>query len=316
MRSVIVLLDNKVKLTKTEIDLPIRKQLNIKLFGDLHFCDSFDGRKLDLIDQVIYDNKTDYVCIPGDIIDSTNFIKNNSPKVDTLLSWLEKIGENNVVFIALGSHDYSYLSSYGWREDYDKIFWSEVNFITGVNVLENDIKYEDDNVIVKGIDPGYQYYYNQSHQEDCQILLDSLREQRKQLINLSEDKAKIMLSHSPICITNPEVLKLLQEFDLIFSGHMHNGMMVPILDEIINNNRGIIAPNKSLWPDNARGLKKINVDGEELYLLITSGVTKIQECAPSILQPFNGVFPMGIDEIIINPQQGKTRKLRRGYKYI
>lgn len=76
-------------------------------------------------------------------------------------------------------------------------------------------------------------------------------------------------------------------------------------DDKIKGNVGIIAPNKSLFPDNARGTKDINVGDKDIHLIINGGITKLSECT-NILGKFNGIYKMNIDEIKIN---SKVKKL-------
>ena len=76
-------------------------------------------------------------------------------------------------------------------------------------------------------------------------------------------------------------------------------MVFPIIDDLISNNKGIIAPNKTLFPDNARGTKTITVNGHQIHLIINGGITKLQESA-GFLGNFNGFYPMSIDKVDVN----------------
>lgn len=98
---------------------------------------------------------------------------------------------------------------------------------------------------------------------------------------------------------DPKVISYIKEFDFVFCGHMHNGMVFPIVDDLISNNKGIIAPNKTLFPDNARGTKTITVNGHQIHLIINGGITKLQESA-GFLGNFNGFYPMSIDKVDVN----------------
>lgn len=55
-------------------DKNINKTTNIALFADIHYSNIFKEKKFKLIKENLYDNKQDYICIPGDIIDSTNVL--------------------------------------------------------------------------------------------------------------------------------------------------------------------------------------------------------------------------------------------------
>lgn len=276
--------------------------IHIKLFSDLHYCGSFDDRKLDKIEETIRKTSTDYICIVGDILDSTIFLKSHKEKRLNIMRWLEKLGRDYKVFISLGSHDFSCYAKKEWREDWQSDFWKEISNLPGIQLSHYNTFYEDEKVIINLIEPNYEYYYNESKYEKKEILIKELKKQKKYLTNLDNKKVKILMNHSPILMNDYDVLKLIEEYDFIFSGHMHNGMLLPIIDKLIKNNIGIIAPNKSLFPDNARGIKTMEVDGKTINLIITGGIIKLAECT-GILEKFNCFYPMEIDEININVQK-------------
>ena len=131
-------------------------------------------------------------------------------------------------------------------------------------------------------------------------MLRILEEQKSRLSKLSSSKVNILLCHSPIYLTNEEVTKYIEGFDLVLCGHMHNGCIPPFLDEIFKGNRGIISPSKTLFPSNARGIIEKDINGHKTTIVINSGIIKIQECAPLFLEKLNCFFPIGINDINVN----------------
>lgn len=83
---------------------------------------------------------------------------------------------------------------------------------------------------------------------------------------------------------------------------MHNGMITKLLDNIFPKNRGVVAPNKKLYPDNARGIKKVKINKKEITLIISGGITKIQETAPKVLHFANHLYDSQIETITIKPK--------------
>ena len=72
------------------------------------------------------------------------------------------------------------------------------------------------------------------------MLLDRIKEDKILFNSIDSNKIKIVLCHSPINISNKDVSNELKDFNFIFCGHMHNGMMPYYLDKIIKGNRGLI----------------------------------------------------------------------------
>lgn len=277
-------------------DENIKNPKKIALFADIHYSNTFKEKKFKLIKDNLLCNKPDYICVPGDIIDSTNVLDcyDNQEK---FLNFFEEVGKIAPTFISLGSHDFSRLDSNGWTCNYNKKWFHELNNLDNVHLLHNS-KFDCGDITFTGYTANYEYYYNDTKEESSKLLIDSLN---NNTINQDDDKCNILLFHSPIRIMDKSILKLeaLKNIRLILAGHMHNGMIPPIIDELIDNDKGLIAPNKSLFPDNSRGKVTKFVDDKIIDMVISSGITKLAECSPSVLHPFNEVYPMGIEYIKI-----------------
>ena len=295
------MVDKHIKVTKLDLDLPnIDKDIRIKHFADLHYCSSYDDAKLEIIKRNIDEANPDYVCISGDLIDSTNFLVTDREKRNHLVNWLRELASVRPVFFSIGNHDISYLTSNGYRVECNEGFIREIADIPGLVILNNKIVYEDDNINIKGLILPFKYYYTENRKEDLKKMLRILEEQKSRLSKLSSSKVNILLCHSPIYLTNEEVTKYIEGFDLVLCGHMHNGCIPPFLDEIFKGNRGIISPSKTLFPSNARGIIEKDINGHKTTIVINSGIIKIQECAPLFLEKLNCFFPIGINDINVN----------------
>ena len=293
------MIDSLVELKKHIYEYEnVKKDIKIDMFGDLHECESFKDKKLDIIKENIDKSNPDYIIIAGDLLDSTNFLYKNNEKRTRLIKWLESLAKDYKTFIDLGSHDYSYFKENHWIKDFNTAFWNDIASISNIYVSNSQSYYEDNNIIIFQYDPDFKYYYNEKKKEDKNTIINDLKKQKDLLTNLKADKIKVFVSHSPIHMTNREILENIKEFDFITSGHMHNGILPPIIDKIIPGNRGIIAPNKSLFPDNSRNIKNIKIGNKEIHLIINGGISKLNENT-GILQKFNIFFPMAIDEINI-----------------
>ena len=297
------MIDKIIQTKNHSYDMPEKKDnISIKTFGDLHYFKNFDDRKLELISENLSLEELEYLCLAGDIIDSTDFLKTHKEKSEKLLLWLESLGQKCKTFVNLGSHDFTTCYFKQGKEDFPEGYWKEANSISNVYVSHYEPYYEDEKVIVYSLELPYEYYFNNTGNESKEFLihkLDFMSKYTKYLNSLNNSKVKILIVHSPIYMTDPKVISYIKEFDFIFCGHMHNGMVFPIIDDLISNNKGIIAPNKTLFPDNARGSKVINVNGHQIHLIINGGITKLQESA-GFLGHFNGFYPMSIDKVNVN----------------
>ena len=273
------------------------KTTTICLFSDIHYTDTMKISKLNEIKESIVNNKPDYICIPGDIIDSTRILDDPKKHLN-LINFLKGIGELAPVYISLGNHDTLKITNKTHQYDNNN-FWNQDLTKYNINILKNEIK-ENNNIRFIGYNPSYDYYYNKEKKESLEILIKDFKDKIQEFNN---QKINILLCHSPINIINKELYNSMSSYkniDIILSGHMHNGMIPKIIDNIFPKNRGIIAPNRTLFPDNARGIKKMKIDNKEINLIISGGISKIQKCAPRILQLGNISFEPQIEYIKIN----------------
>ena len=252
----------------------------------------------DKIINNIKDEKINYICIPGDLIDGTNILdeKNNEKIVINFIKRLSKISK---VIISVGNHDISRLRSNSfdtkWKPERNEVYFEKLKKLNNVYLLDNEI-YTDNDISFIGFTPSFKYYKEKD--EDRELLIQELNDK---MIKINKNNYNILLCHSPIHMLDKNVLekaKLMKDIDLILSGHMHNGMVPPIIEKIWKGNCGIITPNKKLYPKAkvARGIIK----KENKTLIISGGITKLSYSAPTIFHPFNDFFPMNIELININ----------------
>lgn len=298
------MLDKYLQTSKHYFKVVDSKPISIKVLGDLHYCKSFQDDKLVKIKNKLRKSPTDYLCIIGDLIDSTNHIYENKEKRDKLIEWLQELGKSYKVFLTFGNHDFSYYKEKKVIKDTPREFFEELKSISNLYISCYEPYYEDEAIIIYQLELNFEYY--EKKYENIDILLKHLEMRKEQITNLDNQKVKILMVHSPLLITHTKVLEYIKEFDFIVTGHMHNGLVHPFISKFIPGNIGVISPHKQLFPELARGVKKIKLEDKNIYLIITGGIVKLQECAPYHLNLLNYFFPMQMDEIIINEEQRLT----------
>lgn len=272
----------------------IKRDISIMHLSDIHFSINTKTSQLDEIKKMIYVNNPDYVMITGDLIDDSSIIKNKY-KIRELVSFLSDISEFTLVIISLGNHDILVNS--------DKSFFKKLNDLKNIYVLDNDI-YVDEYVYVAGLTLPSNYYYNIEHDESVRVLSEYLDEQKRILKKKSKGLVGIALIHSPICLTDSSILLKLSGFDLILSGHTHGGMIPSFMDKLFPKNIGIIAPNKKLFPDIARGRTDKFVKDKKITIIINSGITRLSRKSGKIFSLFNFIYNMSVNKIIITKKRG------------
>lgn len=267
----------------------LKKNITFIHIGDIHYNETTSAKKLEYIKYAIEDAHPDYIFITGDLLDRPKITKNKE-KIKLLVSWLNSLGNIAKVFISLGNHDIIL------EEDYK--FFNKLNDINNIYVLNNQ-SYEDENVFISGFTLPTNYYYNIEKHEDENALLETLQNNFNLVTNLPKKKYKVALIHSPILLSEKKVVEKLKEYDLILSGHMHNGLIPRILDKIIKNNYGLISPDKRFFAKNTRG----KIKTKYYTIIITGGITKLSPSSTKILSKLNGLYPISINKITVKGEK-------------
>lgn len=286
---------NKIKL-KTDIvyNNNTKRDLIIIHLSDIHFNINTKQKDLDMIYNEVNKIRPDYIMITGDLIDTPEITKNND-KIKELITFLSNIAKISKIMIAIGNHDVLHQNDY--------CFFNKLNDLYNIYVLDNT-SYQDEFIYVAGFTLPSEYYYNINKSENKEVLLNHL-DNHKELINkLPRNIPKVALIHSPVRVSENEVLKKLHEYDLILSGHTHNGMVPDILEFLFKGNVGIISPYKNFFPEVAKGKIEKDIDNKIITLIINGAYTKLSKKSGKILSKLNFVYNKSINKIIIRKKRG------------
>lgn len=263
----------------------VNKDIRILSVGDIHLSKRVDLKDVDKLLKVIESNNPNYICLLGDIIDTTEELtyKKRLLELDVLI---KNCGNIAPTFIILGNHDYYYdnkndllIISHIW-EDYER--YSNI-------YLLNDRSYCDDNIFVGGyLQKGKVY---NSIEKDL-LFHEDLSKIDSLIKNLPSDRFKLFITHSPEPIKSDINQRLLKDYNLIIAGHYHGGVVPSFLDKIIPKNNGLLTPTRDLFPKDVRGIVKLS---SGTYLIYNGGWTKIPATAKEIMYPFDNMFNRDID---------------------
>lgn len=264
-------------------DLNSKYNKKIALFSDIHFNIKYNYQLfLDIINN-LKNNKPDYICIPGDIIDNNSVLEKEILK-NRLYHFIEELSLISKVIISIGNHEKIYDD---YKDSHNVEFFKKLSNINNVYVLDNENKiFEKINFI--GFNPSTAYYKDK---ENIDILIQDFMKVSNKIVN---SKYNILLCHSPIRIMEDKMFANtnIKDINLILSGHMHNGLVFSIFNKI-KGTRGFIDPYHKLFPPLARGtLKKGNTS-----IVVTGGIIKL--AYSTHLDKFNKIFSTDIDYINI-----------------
>ena len=288
---------NKIKIWEDVVyNQSALRDIKIIHIADIHFNINTKYQKLVSLGNKINLENPNYILITGDIIDTGEIISNEE-KMKELINFFKLI-TNNKVIVSLGNHDI--------HSDCH-LFFNDLSKIKNLYILDNK-EYFDDYIYVSGLTLPSNYYYDKLNRESVMVFKKHLDKYSNLIKDLPQNKIKIAMIHSPIKLTDEKILNSLLEFDLILSGHTHDGMVPDFLKFLFKGNRGIISPYKKLFPKIAKGKIIKEVDNKKITIIITGGVTKLSLKSAKCLSKLNFIYNISINRIIITKKRGKDNE--------
>lgn len=263
-------------------------KIKIALISDIHYYENFNQKIFSKIINQIKKNIPDYITIIGDILDGTN-----TTDLTNLKSFLTKLTNIAPTIVVLGNHDEKEGYNKNWTYQKSSILIDTLNNINNLYLL-NDSTITFDNICFYGFNLSFNYYEIQK--EDYKAFCNEIKDLKA---NINNKTYNITLIHSPMNIytfikNNPK--HNLCNSDLILSGHMHNGCLPYIisypLNKIFKTSRGILSPNRKLFPKYAQG-RIYEKDG-----YVYQGITKLSK-STKFLHNFNVLFQKKVKFITI-----------------
>lgn len=264
----------------------------ICLIADIHFSENYNLETFSYILANVKENRPDFICIPGDLLDDNNV--SNINKIDNLINFIKQLSDIGSVIISLGNHDITNFVGHKRTYLFNEKWYLNLNTIQNVYFLNNKSLIRD-NITFIGLSNSFSYYYSKPN-EDVNKFIDEL----DNFIKVRPNTYNILLCHSPVCPLKKDTIqksKNIKKIDLILSGHMHNGLTFKFLDK--KGTRGIIGPFNKILPKYARGYTFKYINNRKVNLIINGSVIKFSNEAPKIFHKLNFLYPINIDYIDI-----------------
>lgn len=292
----------------------LQDPFKIMVMSDLHFSYQVTDQKLEAIVSQTKFLAPKYILMPGDLVDTLDMVDDEF-ELQRFLNFLKSLGELATVIISVGNHDMYRKPKgghHGWQYDENNQLFDQIRQLKNVHLLDNQI-YEDQYIYCLGYTQSPAYYKSKNGvTENLPQMIKELQSlPENYLYHLPPKKLKFALIHSPVFLNNSEIKYQLRGFDYFISGHMHNGIVPPVFDELINNSRGLISPTKKWAPDNSRNTLKTYAD----KLLVVGALTTFHEA----IKPFNKLnafFPSYLTLMEFTTKKTYSRKpyIRHTYK--
>ena len=243
--------------------------IKIAIFSDVHYYyPNYDLKIFKKIKNQIINNKPNYICIIGDLIDEQNITDYNE-----LINILNDLSIIAPIIYVMGNHEIKKRINNKWVKADSTPLKTALNNVKNLHLLEDSTIIDTtNNVCFYGFNPSYEHY-----EKELETMESFVKDVNKLKTTLSNDKYNILLIHTPINIyeyINNNQNSELAKSDLIISGHMHNSCLpfwfTRFINKCFKTTRGIISPQRRLFPKHAQGINKKTKDG-----FIYQGIDKL-----------------------------------------
>lgn len=201
----------------------INKDYNLCCFADIHVTKALTKELFEELLLSIYMQDPDAILIPGDIIsDADTFL--NVEYVKKIRDLFKTLGSISDTFVSLGNHDIKKGKTISAKDGIELLKQIESG---SVYVLDNKQENLNDDISITGFSPREKNYYYGNHNEWTNYFIEDYS---KCDFSTEENKYNILLCHSPESII--DVINNIQPYDLILSGHNHDGLVPRFLQKI------------------------------------------------------------------------------------
>lgn len=278
-------IENKFYTRRYDLNLPYFRNIeskNILVISDIHYQPNVSKELFLILLKYIQLNRPNYIVIPGDIFESNTFF-DNKEALQFFEYFIRSMGEFAPVIIVPGNHDMGNFTPKNFKNRLDSST-SPIN-IQIINYLESLNKYKNvyflNNYSVNFNDATF-YGFNPSigsylKNNDRKTADEFIEDYIKSGLRMTEDKFNILLTHSPVQLTNKYVYSNITDFnkltDIAIAGHLHDGYLPKCLDRIFGDtNIGLfITPLVTPYPGLVcRGIHEYGRG----YLMVSQGFRK------------------------------------------
>lgn len=212
----------------------------IVVSSDIHYHPNVDKELYKLLVKYCRETNPDFIVMPGDLIETINFIDDLKER-EFFERIIRELAEVCPVIIVPGNHEIG-------NFDVDKVAnrnYSDntkaINYLSSLNKIKNVYFLNNEQVSINGMtflgfNPRLATYLKKGDKRTNDMFIEDYL---KSGLKMAEDDYNVLLTHSPIILSDSEVVKSVEDFnsltDLVISGHLHDGYLPKKLDKLLGN---------------------------------------------------------------------------------
>ena len=281
----------------------------IMVASDIHYQASVSRDLFRMLVRYARETTPDFVVMPGDQIETIDFIDDTNNR-EFFESIIRELAEVAPVVIIPGNHEIKNFSKDSFKNrlaESNDLNVKALKYFDSLNKINNVYFLNNEQITLKGatflgFNPRLSSYQkmNDKKTED-----EFIEDYLKSGLKMADDAYNILLTHSPLQITNEGVFNAIPDFnmvtDLVISGHFHDGYLPKMLDKPLGRtNAGLfftplVAPYPGII---CRGIH----DFGRGYLFISQGYRK-WTADISLFNAFEKITANDVENLILSNEQ-------------
>ena len=267
--------------------------LSILVAADIHYHENVDKQIFKMLICHVIETKPDFIVLPGDLIETNGFLKNNKER-DFFEGMLKEMASVAPVIITPGNHEIANFNKKLERTAADETlkYFDSLNKFNNIYFLNNEsVKIKD--AVFFGFNPRLDYYFNYGTEQGKEMVREDYL---KSVLHMVDADYNILLSH-----ITPEDYADKDKTDIVISGHWHDGYLPKKLDKRLGStNTGLFfTPLVKPYPGIlCRGVH----DFGRGYILVSQGFRK-WTADIKLFNAFEKITANDVEKLIIRPKQ-------------
>lgn len=208
--------------------------------SDIHYHPNVDKDIFRLLVSYCRETKPDFILMPGDQIETIDFI-DSSKEREFFEEIIKGLAEVVPVIIIPGNHEISYFDPTNIKTREYKENVKSLNYFESLNRFKNVYFLNNAQTEIKGMtflgfSPRVDTYFKKGDPKTNKMFIEDYL---KSGLKMAEKSYNVLLTHSPILLSEPMVLSSIDELnkltDLVVTGHLHDGYLPKKLDNKLGN---------------------------------------------------------------------------------
>ena len=253
------------------------KPLSFIIVSDIHYHPNVDKELFKILVCYIKETKPDFVLMPGDQIETIDFIDNIEER-EAFESIIKSIAKIAPLIMVPGNHESANFKVNNFRSKNYSFNAKAIKYFETLNRFNNvyflnNVQKKIKGITFLGFNPRIETYLKKY---DKLINNMFIEDYLKSGLKMIENDYNVLITHNPVLLKNNMVQNAIEDFkitDLVVSGHLHDGYLPKTLDRCFEKtNIGLfftpkIAPYPGIW---CRGVHTFGRG----YIFISQGFRK------------------------------------------